>query len=84
MAEFVRVKRIVSEDERHALEIVRNPSGQYRFSESEWAISRDDVDRKCHGDGYWTYGAQSGLYESAEAAEADARQSLRWLRESQE
>ena len=51
MAEFVRVKRIVSEDERHALEIVRNPSGQYRFSESEWAISRDDVDRKFHGDG---------------------------------
>lgn len=84
MAEFERVKRIEGEDKRHTLEIARNPSGQFRFTEFKWVVSRDDVDRQVHGDGYWAYSHFSGLYESAEAAEADARQSLPWLKESGE
>jgi hypothetical protein len=82
VAEFEHITRIQSADERHALEIMRGSSGQYRFIEFEWVLSVDDVDRLVHGDGYWKTSSPSGLYESAQAAEADARASLPWLKEN--
>ncbi|MEZ5956101.1 MAG: hypothetical protein R3C27_02665 [Hyphomonadaceae bacterium] len=81
MAEFERVVKIESSDKRHALEITRNASGQYRFSELSWVPSKDDVDRQVYGDGYWAFSHFSGLHESAQTAEADARQSLAWFKE---
>lgn len=81
MAEVQVLGRLESVERQHAVEITRSASG-YQFTELEWTESKDDVDRRVHGAGYWRLSHFSGLYETAEDAERDARQSVLWLKES--
>lgn len=67
--------QIQSADDQQELEIELLPNGTYQFT--EWTKQAGDE---------WTgpYTAMthlSGLYETLEAAEADARQMLPWLRD---
>lgn len=72
------IKTIISKDGKHRLDIDVSPAGLYRY------VTLDD--RYRHDPDFqsppeWTIDTFSGLYESAEAAEADATADLAWLRE---
>ena len=71
------MKVIDSADGKHRVEI-RSDGRYFRFiEESElW----DEGYGEMSGFHYWTPTHLSGLYDSAEAAEADARATLDWLR----
>ena len=71
------VKTITSRDEKHRIDIQRSEVGLYRY------VTLDDryrTDEDYHNPPYWTIEAFSGFYETAEAAEADAKAELAWLR----
>jgi hypothetical protein len=72
------VKKVVSPDGKHALEI-SSERGLFRFTElgELW----DEGYGAVPGSFYWAPTHESGLYESEEAAEADARAILPWLRD---
>ena len=72
------IKKIISRDGKHRLDIEVSPGGLHRY------VTFDDRFRK-HPDFQdppaWTITAFSGLYKSRDAAEADAIAALAWLRE---
>ena len=60
------------------LSILEGPNGLFRFDTFKWIESCEE-DEGALGDGYWSCDHQSGYYDSATAAEADARQKVPWL-----
>ncbi len=78
--ERVHVRCIDSPDGRHRIVILEHRD---RFTwEVETFIEVDDGEWGAYE--YWGPTECSGLYESAEAAETDARKSVPWLREISE
>ena len=73
------VKRIERDDAVRALEILRGDHGLFRFEEMKWR--EPDADDPYEDEGYWAPSICSGLYDSAEAAEQDARAEIAWFRE---
>jgi hypothetical protein len=51
----------------------------FRFETLRW-IDAAEEDEGVLGDGYWTCDHFSGLYQTAVAAEQDARRIIPWLR----
>jgi hypothetical protein len=72
------VKRIERADAARALEILRGDHGLFRFDEMKWYGPTEDP---YEDEGYWSPTMSSGLYDSADAAERDARAEIPWLRE---
>jgi len=72
------IKRIISKDGKHRLEIDVSLDGLYRYVTSD---DRYRNDPNFQAPPEWTIDALSGLYESAKAAETDARAEFAWLRE---
>ncbi len=72
------VRRIERADAARALEIFRGDHGLFRFNEMKWYGPTDDP---FEDEGYWAPATCSGLYESAAAAERDARAEIVWLRD---
>ena len=68
------IKRLESADGLRRADIQANGHGQFGFVEHSY-LSED-------GDSFWTPTWFSGLYESAEAAEREARAELPWLRDA--
>lgn len=65
-----KVKTIISSDNKHRIDIERSEAGLYRYvTFSDRYRTNEDF----HNPPYWTIEALSGLYESAEAAEASGR-----------
>ncbi|MBB3692456.1 hypothetical protein [Sphingomonas sp. BK580] len=72
------VKTIASKDGKHLLDIGVSSLGLYRyttFKEMYWPAP------DLHDSPEWTPDEFSGLFETADEAEADARAKLDWLRE---
>jgi len=70
------VKSITSPDGKNRLDIERGSSGLYRY------VTFDDRyrnDPDFHAPPDWSRDAYSGLYETAEVAEAEARAKFAWL-----
>lgn len=76
------VKRIEGADAIRALEIFRGDHGLFRFDEMKWHEPDLDDLYEYEYEGYWAPITCSGLYDSAEAAERDARAEIAWLREA--
>jgi hypothetical protein len=72
------VKKIISKDGKHRLDIEVSPDGFYRYVTLDDRY-RDDPEFQAPPE--WTIAAFSGLYDSVEAVEADAIAKLGWLRE---
>jgi len=72
------VKTITSPDGKHRIDIEQGPGGLYRYVTFDDRY-RDDEDFQ--NPPHWAIEGFSGLYDTAEAAEADARANLAWLRE---
>jgi hypothetical protein len=72
------VKQIISKDGKHRLVIEVSSGGLYRYVTFDDRY-RNDPDFQVPPE--WTIDAFSGLYESAEAVEADAVAKFAWLRE---
>jgi len=70
----ILIHRLESEDGKHLVDIELMPNGHYRFVE----MTEDEGDE--YAGPYMALTHFSGLYESAEAAEQDARGILPWLR----
>jgi hypothetical protein len=68
------VKRIESQDGTRHVEFLMGTHGLFRFL--ELILVNDEKDYEGE---YWTPGEYSGLYDSLEAAERDARLTLPWL-----
>jgi hypothetical protein len=73
------IKRVESPDGARALEIFHGNHGLFRFDEMKWCAP--DIDDPYEEEGYWAPTMCSGLYDSADTAERDARAELPWLRE---
>ena len=72
------VKSITSQDGKNRIYIERNCDGLYRY------VTLDDryrQDEDFQNPPYWTIAQFSGLYDTIEAVEADAKSELPWLRE---
>lgn len=67
--------QVHSTDGQQELEIVLLSNGMYQFT--EWTKQAGDE----YTGPYTSVTHQSGLYETKDAAEADARQMLPWLRD---
>jgi hypothetical protein len=76
---YESVKRIERVDVVCAVEIFRGDHGLFRFEEMSWR--EPDADDP-YDEGYWASTRCSGLYDTAEAAERDARAEIPWLREA--
>lgn len=72
------IKTLTSGDGKYSLDIERDEAGLYRYVTFS---DRYRTDADFQNPPYWTIEGFSGLYETAEAAEADARAQLTWLRE---
>ena len=72
------IKKIISKDGKRRLEIEVSPDGLYRYVTFDDRF-RNDPDFQAPPE--WTIDAFSGLYETVEAAEADAIKALAWLHE---
>jgi len=71
------VKRFVSHDKHRVLSIIR--SGVFfRFVEDSWVYQPPTA--SVGGYHYWEQTFESGLYENALSAEAEALASIPWLR----
>jgi hypothetical protein len=79
MAGWKEVKRIAAPVQRRELRIMEGPHGLFRFDTLRW-IDAAEEDEGALGDGYWTRDHFSGLYQSADEAEQDARSIVPWLR----
>ncbi len=80
MSKSAILKTLRSTDERAFLEIARSDDGFYRYTEFIWK-EHDPYERKITGhDGYWGFGAYSGLFESIDECETGARSELVWLK----
>ena len=73
MSHWTEVKRMSNLDGNRRMVILSEPGGLFRFEEESYVTE----------DGYtfWSCTNMSGLYDSAEAAERDARMELPWLRD---
>jgi len=71
----ILVRRIESEHGKHLIDIELMPNGHYRFV----AMTEDAGDE--YTGPYMALTHFSGLYDSAEDAERDARSILPWLRD---
>lgn len=72
------LKKIVSADGKRYAEIASDDDKVFRFT--EYAEVWDEGYGEVPGSFYWEPTHCSGLYDSAAAAEADARSTLPWLR----
>lgn len=71
------IKTTTSLDGKHRIDVERGSSGLYRYVTLDDRYRNDpDFQNRPH----WTVNEFSGLYQTAEAAEADARAELAWLR----
>lgn len=69
---LIVVKTLTAADGTRLVEIARREDGSFRYIEHFKLTER--------GMTYWKNGALSGVFPTADAAEADARQTLCWLR----
>ncbi len=77
-----RVKGYVSPDGARKLDIFKKPSGLFQFEESVVELIIEPDPEFCEeGTTYWICTHLSGLHESEEAADAEAKACLSWLRE---
>ena len=77
-----RVSGYVSPDGSRKLDIFRKPNGLYQFEESAVELISEPDDEFCEdGTTYWICTHLSGLFDSSEAADAEAKTTLPWLRE---
>jgi hypothetical protein len=74
------LKRIERADGTRAVEIFRGDHGLFRFDEVKW--HEPAIDDAYEYEGYWAPSMCSGLYDSADAAERDARAEIVWLRKA--
>ncbi len=72
------VKTITSRDGKHSIDIERSEAGLYRYVTFS---DRYRTDEDFQNPPFWTIEGFSGLYDTADAAEADARAEFRWLHE---
>ena len=80
-----RVRGYVSPDGARKLDIFKKPNGLFQFEESiVELIVEPDAEVFEEGTTYWNCTHLSGLHESAEAADAEAKASLPWLREGRD
>jgi hypothetical protein len=71
--DWKEIKRVLSADGKHYMSIMAAPGNLFRFQEHSYVTEDDDT--------FWSPTHGSGLYDSAEAAERNARLELRWLRD---
>ncbi len=77
-----RVKGYLSPDGSRKLEIFRKSNGLFQFEESiVELIIEPDAEFFEEGTTYWNCTHLSGLHDSMEAADVEAKASLSWLRE---
>jgi hypothetical protein len=77
-----RVKSYASPDGSRKLEIFRKPSGLFQFEEFEVELIIDpDPDFSGKGTIYWSCSYLSGLHDSLDAADTEAKEVLTWLRD---
>jgi len=75
-------KGYVTPDGKRKLDIYHRPDGLYSFEESVVEVEiAPDPDFDPEGTIYWLCTHMSGLFESLEAADAEAKASLPWLRD---
>ena len=70
------VKSITSKDGKNRIDFERDGDGLYRY------VTLDDryrEDEDFHNPPYWTLVKSSGLYDTIEAVEADAKSEFAWL-----
>lgn len=72
------VRRIISGDGKNRIDIERNAAGLFRYVAFDDRY-RDDEDFQVPPD--WTIVKTSGLYDTAEALEADAKSEFAWWRD---
>jgi hypothetical protein len=79
---WLEVRRIEGANPRHAVCILHGPHGLFRYDEMRWRkyYEPSEADDGPMDGGWWDCAGQSGLHQSAEAAEDDARKSVAWLR----
>lgn len=72
------VKSIISRDRKNRIDIERNTDGLYRYVifDDRYREDEDFPDPP-----QWTLAKFSGLYDTMEALEADAKSEFAWLRE---
>lgn len=71
-----KVRTITSRDGKHRIDIDRSEVGLYRYvTFSDRYRTTEEFPNPSH----WTIEDCSGLHETAEAAEADARAEFAWL-----
>ncbi|HEV7690434.1 MAG TPA: hypothetical protein VGO52_06420 [Hyphomonadaceae bacterium] len=77
---WTEVKCIMSPDGHRKVVILQGAHGLFRFDVLSWQkyYEASAADLEPVEDGIW-YGAESGLFESATAAEVAARQEVDWL-----
>ena len=74
------IKSFTSPDEKRRLHLYDRENGFFSFEETY--EDYDDLSQFGMGiQSYWTEGYESGLYDSAEAAEREALAITPWLRE---
>lgn len=77
-----RVRGYLSPDGLRKLEIFKKSNGFFQFEESTVdLIIEPDAEFFEEGTTYWNCTHLSGLHDSIEAADAEAKASLPWLRE---
>ncbi len=72
------VKSIISRDGKTRIDMERDAGGYYRYviSDDRYREDQDFPDPP-----HWTLANYSGLYDTMEALEADAKAEFAWLRE---
>ena len=75
------LRTFTSADGKRELRIVQLQNGL--FSYREWALEAEDLTEFGLGiETFWASAADAGLYDSATAAELDARAQVNWLRDN--
>jgi len=79
---WTEVARLRASDPHHVAVVLRGPHGLHRFDAFRWRKhdERSEEDDGPVQGGWWDCDHQSGLHDTAEAAERQARTELRWLR----
>jgi len=70
---LVAVKEFASVDGFHRVAIFRRQNGLFGYAQERLVKEADTT--------YWEPSGESGIYETAEAAEQSARSEIAWLRE---
>ena len=69
MTKWKEVKRIAHANPNYEVSVLEGPQGLCRYESLAWQASNGEA----ADDGLWVSVFESGLFESADAAEADAR-----------